>query len=299
MASIMVSGQWKLALRVAAAGIDRERNEKAQQGIIERCSDVIPEGTVSLTVEEAQYYISRQIDHDMELARLSDDDNVGGEVEVLGSRLLRDESYAEVYRLMIKAKQGVQALFDSRAVSRLLGPAREVPADPVRLYQVADRCRRWLSDPEIELGEGLEAFNFDPAALVAGMEDPVARLRTALETLQADAKDGVDRLKAKRGNLERLRQLVGMSARFYEALYDLAGMEFESDRIRQSSHRSTSADEAAGGETPPTEEGEGSTDNGTESASASTDPDAGSASPPASDSAPASDGRDGAQQSAG
>ena len=251
MASMMVSGQWKLALRVAAAGSDRERNAKAQQGIIERCSDVIPEGTASLTVEEVQFYVSLQIEHEMELARLMDDENVEREVETIGKRLVRDESYAEVYRLMNKARQGVSILFDSRAVVRMLGPDQEVPTDPARLYQVADRCRRWLSAADFEIAEeGLEAFDFNPATFAGRLAAPIARLREALAEVQAESRGGVDALGAKRGSLESLRQLVGLSARFYEALYDLAGMEFESDRIRQSSHRSVPAPDSPGGEAP-------------------------------------------------
>ena len=37
--------------------------------------------------------------------------------------------------------------------------------------------------------------------------------------------------------MRRLDELIGRGARFVEALYDVAGMEEESDRIRQSSHR--------------------------------------------------------------
>jgi hypothetical protein len=49
---------------------------------------------------------------------------------------------------------------------------------------------------------------------------------------------------SKQAALESFQKLVGQSARFLETLYDVAGMEAESDRIRRSSHRVAS-------ETPP------------------------------------------------
>ena len=55
MASKQVSNLWKLGVRVAASTSDPGRNHKAMAGLIERCSDVVPEGTTSLTLSEAQY----------------------------------------------------------------------------------------------------------------------------------------------------------------------------------------------------------------------------------------------------
>ena len=59
MASKQVSGLGKLGRRVAAATADRARNTRAMLGFIVRCSGVVPPGTTSLTLEEAQYYLGQ------------------------------------------------------------------------------------------------------------------------------------------------------------------------------------------------------------------------------------------------
>ena len=57
MSSKQVTGLGKLGRRVAAATADPERNTRAMTGFIVRCSDVVPPGTTSVTLAEAQYYL--------------------------------------------------------------------------------------------------------------------------------------------------------------------------------------------------------------------------------------------------
>ena len=76
MSSKMIADQRKLGRRVAATTADRPRNARAMQGVIDRCADVVPEGTTSLTLDEAQYYLGRQLEFEMEAARQRDDAHV-------------------------------------------------------------------------------------------------------------------------------------------------------------------------------------------------------------------------------
>ncbi len=94
-------------------------------------------------------------------------------------------------------------------------------------------------------------FTFDRLQAAAGLDGPVDRLGRILEVLPQEEKHTVDTLVSKMTRMRRLDQLIGRGARFMEALYDVAGMEEESDRIRLSSHRSRR--EATPAEATPTE----------------------------------------------
>ena len=254
MASKLVSGLDKVGHRVAAATADRDRNRRAMEGFIARCSDVVPPGTTSLTIEESQYHLGRQMEFEIEEVRRSDDDNVRQLVDLDAKRKERDRAVVEVYGTVLKTRQGFELTHGEGSGQQLLGLDTEVPDDPVRLFQTADRCRGWLRDPEIVLPEAkLTGFHFDREEAAAGLDGPVDRLGRALEVLPWEEKHSVDTLVSKMTRMRRLDQLIGRGARFMEALYDVAGMEEESDRIRQSSHRS-SVEETPPEATPPTGE---------------------------------------------
>ena len=123
----------------------------------------------------------------------------------------------------------------------------------MRLFQTADRGRTWLRDGSVVLPEPKVAgFTFDRQQAAAGLDGPVDRLGRALAVLPHEEKHTVDTLVSKMTRMRRLDQLIGRGARFTEALYDVAGMEEESDRIRQSSHkpRTETAPETAPEATP-------------------------------------------------
>ncbi len=283
MATKMVSMAVKLGRRVAAASVDRARNQRAVSGVIELCSDVLPPGTTSLTLEEAQYYVGRQIAHGIDRLQEGDDEHLGRQVELNGERQVRDRAYTQLYGLTLAAVRIVEIAHGPESRQKLLGPEREVPTDPVRLHQTARRCRRWLLESRFVLSAGqLDFLEFDPQGMAQNMEDPLQTLGASLEVLPEEEKHAVDSLADKVRRKQKLDRLVGRGARFLEALYDLAGMEFESDRIRQTSHQaSRPTDNPAPGETPtqetPTQEtlavtAGGSAENGTEGQPASGPP---------------------------
>ncbi len=240
MATKMVSRAVKLGRRVAAATADRGRNQRIVQGVIELCSDVLPPGKTSLTLEEAQFYVGRQIEHDLGRLQEGDDEHLGRQVELSEERRVRDRAYAQLYGLILQVLRIVEIAHGPESRQKLLGPEREVPTDPVRLHQTARRCQRWLLESRFELPAGqLDFLQLDPLAMAHSMEDPLHRLGTSLATLPEEEKHAVDSLGTKVRRMQSLDRKVGRGARFLEALYDLAGMEFESDRIRQSSHQAS------------------------------------------------------------
>ena len=240
MASKMVSDSVKLGRRVAATTADRARNQRVVQGVITLCADVVPEGTTSLSLEEAQYYVGRQIGHGMSRLENVDDENLGRQVELGEERQARDQAYTQLYGLTLAGARIVEIAHGPEARKKLLGPDGEVPTDPVRLQQTAARCQRWLVEERFELGEGqLEFLQLDPQALAGKMEEPRARLEASLEALPEEEKHAVDSLAAKVRQKQALDQMIGRAARFLESLYDLAGLDFESDRIRPTSRQAS------------------------------------------------------------
>ena len=258
MATKQVTGLGKLGLRVAATTADRARNGRAMQGVIARCEDVVPPGTTSITLEEAQYYAGRQIQFEITLVRERDNAHVAGLLGTHEQRRERDAATAEVYGTLLLARRAYEATHGEGTGIQLLGLDTTVPDDPLRLYQAADRTRVWLRDPRRPMPEArLPGFTYDAEALAAGLDGPVARLGKALAVLPEEEKHSVDTLVSKLTEMRRLDQLIGQVARMLEALYDVAGMEGESDRIRQSSHRSTESEtEESASEESETEESE-------------------------------------------
>ena len=246
MSSKMVTDLRKLGVLVTAATSDRSRNDKAMQGLLARCADVVPEGTTSATVEEAQAYIGQQIAFETEALRHYDDDHVGRLVDVDAKRSARDSGLTEAYGVVLQTRRAFEIVHGPGSGIALLGLDTTVPDDPQRFYQMADRCRRWLRDPQRIFPEAeLKAFSFDRERAAEDMDGPVDRLEQALRSLPEELKSSIDSLAGKFAAMQRLDRLVGQGARFTEALYDLAGMEFESARLRPSSHRSADASEAA------------------------------------------------------
>ncbi len=240
MASKQVSNLGKLGVRVAASTSDPGRNNKAMLGLIERCSDVVPAGTTSLTLSEAQYYVGRQIEVEIERARLGDDDHVKKLVGVDAQRQERNAAVTEVYGVMLRTRTAFEAVFGPGTGVKLLGLETKVPEDPVRLYQTGDRSRRWLRDPQVELpAVDLPGFNFDREAMASGIDGPLDRLGAANAALPQEMKHSVDTLAVKLTAMQQLDELIGRGARWMEALYDIGGMEKESDRVRLSHHRSS------------------------------------------------------------
>ena len=255
MSSKLVYGTAKLGNRVAATTANPARNRRAMQGLIELCSDVVPEGTTSLTVEEAQHYLGRQIEHNIRELRAEDDDHVAQMTELGEERQLRNRSFTELYAMVLQARRAVEVLHGPDSGKKLLGFTNEVPTEPTRLRQAAERCRRWLLESRFEFDkEKFDFLKFEPETMAQEMEEPLLTLGTSLDGLPAEEKNSVDTLAAKLRRMRDLDRMIGQAARFLEALYDLAGMDLESDRIRQTSHRASSQAASDGSEgVPPAE----------------------------------------------
>ncbi len=179
-------------VRVAAATSDQGRNDKAMLGLIERCAEVVPEGTTSLTLSEAQFYVGRQIQVEIEKVRFGDDDHVRNLVGADARRQVRNRAVTEVYSVLLRTRGAFETVFGPGTSVKLLGLDNKVPDDPVRLYQTGDRCRRWLRDPQMELpAVDLPGFNFDREAMAQG-DTAAASLEARLQAVLEDGEEMPD-----------------------------------------------------------------------------------------------------------
>ena len=242
MSSKMVSNLRKLGVLVTSTTSDRSRNDRVMRSLLERCADVAPEGTTTATIEEAQFFLGQQIAFETEALRLWDDSHVGQLADIDGERRVRNDALTETYDVLLRTRQAFETVHGPGSGITLLGLDTTVPDDPDRLLQVADRCRRWLLDPGRIFPEPrLKAFSFDRQQAVADLEGPLERLQQALRTLPEELRSSIDTLAAKFRAMQKLDKLIGQAARFTEALYDVAGLEFESERLRPTSHRAANA----------------------------------------------------------
>ena len=239
------------------------------RGLIGRCAEVVPEGTTSLTLTEAQLYVGQQIELEIARLRRGDNEHVRKLVGVDAQRQARNQAATEVYGSMLRTRRAFDAMFGPGSSKQLLGLDTKVPEDPRQLLQTGDRCRNWLRDPEVALPPvQLPGFVFDREALATGLDGPLDRLGTTLTVLPQEEKHSVDTLAVKLAAMRRLDELIGRGARWLEALYDIAGMEAESDRVRLSSHQA-SRQEAASKSDPVETQADGSPETASESANES------------------------------
>ena len=121
MASKLVNNLGKLGVRVAAATSDPGRHEKAMGGLIARCADVVPEGTTSLTLAEAQQAVGQQIELEIARVRRGDNEHVRKLVGVDAQRQARNQAATEVYGSMLRTRRAFDAVFGPGSSKQLLG----------------------------------------------------------------------------------------------------------------------------------------------------------------------------------
>ncbi len=179
----------------------------------------------------------------------------------------RSDRDGRVRAAMLTLKQTAEGSFGPGA-SRIIfeeDPPR-LPSDPAALHQMAERAYDILTDPEFALDSGQPGVVINPAVLADGFAEPLKDLGASLTALH-DAESAIAQTQTLKDlHLEELETFNGHVARFYEALYVLAGHELLASRLRRSSHvqptegepgfglpLTVDDDAAADGEEPPAE----------------------------------------------
>ena len=148
---------------------------------------------------------------------------------------------------------GIQGLFDGSfgagSSTKVFGEETvAIPLEPFSLRRVAFIAHDHLMDPALVLPPSrLEGVKITPRALAKGFEPPLATLDGVLVELEDTLPITNATLEEKIKALAELRKQAGISARFLEALYFLAGHDEIARRVRPSTHRSLGVDRSSGG----------------------------------------------------
>jgi hypothetical protein len=149
----------------------------------------------------------------------------------------RGDLDGQVRTAMLKLKRTAEGSFGAGA-SRIIfeeDPPR-LPNDSTALHQVAERAFEILTDPEFPLDSDQPGVVVNPAVVAQGFAAPLAGLGTTLKALH-DAESAIRGTQSQKDEqLLKLETFNGNVARFYEALYVLAGEERLARRLRRSSH---------------------------------------------------------------
>ena len=219
------------------AGHSRQHAELVATSACEPFRDRLPPGQKYLDLYEYQIALGEELDR-MHVQLIVIDNRHAEQRDIV--RQLREKRGDRVQKLrsaLLKLKSTAEGSYGpgaSRAIFKEDPP--RLPNDPTALYQLAKRVFDILTDPGFSLETGQPGVVIHPAVLAEGFAEPLQDLATALTELH-DAESALARTQSEKDqHLEAQEIFNGKVARFYEALYDLAGLDRLSGRLRRSSH---------------------------------------------------------------
>ncbi len=196
------------------------------------------------------------------LACLADDllhrrDRLVGDDDAVVNRLAanrakeaeRDGSIEELREKLFQARNTFEGVYGAGSSFKIFEEAPVIPTQPRELRRLAQRVVNNLTSPDFQLPPVREdGVTLDPVKLAKGIEKPLKKMAAALEALEQKRRHYDQTLQKKGSTMSGARSMLGRSARFLEALCDLAGYDVLSDRVRQSTHRAARDAEAEGAE---------------------------------------------------
>ncbi len=194
-------------------------------------------GQVYLDLHQFQMAVGQELER-LHAELIEIDNRHAHQLEVARQlRQQRGEWDAKVRTALVKLKGTAEGAFGPGA-SRVIfeeDPPR-LPNDSTALHQVAERAFEILTDPGFPLDSEQPGVVVNPAVLAEGFAAPLAGLGTTLKSLH-DAESAIRGTQSKKDEqLLKLEAFNGNVARFYEALYVLAGEQRLAGRLRRSSH---------------------------------------------------------------
>ncbi len=249
MASKMVTTQRKECLLVAGAALKETRYPRVLGGLLKRFSAVLPEGTTDLTLTQVQEVLGNELERLRNQTVADDNSHIRELYSDHALRELRDTKAALVRDILLAARSFYEGNNGVGTSALLFGNVdRQVPTDATQLHQVGGRVMDWLLDPVLAPPAGkLAGVAVDREAMAQSLAPHLEVLGQTLDALGQERSGSVDSMVKKRRSLGYLGRLTDQGGRFLEALYDLAGMEEESDRVRLSSHTAKTLPGSEGG----------------------------------------------------
>ncbi len=233
------------------AGHARQHAQRVAASATALFPHLLQPGQVYLDLHQFQMAVGQELER-LHAELIEIDNRHAHQLEVARQlRQQRDDRDRKVRTAMVKLKRTAEGSFGPGA-SRIIfeeDPPR-MPNDSTALHQVAARAFEILTDPEFPLDSEQPGVVVNPAVLAEGFAAPLAGLGTTLKALH-DAESAFRGTQSRKDEqLLKLETFNGDVARFYEALYVLAGEKRLAKRLRRSSHGQPSDDEPGFGPAP-------------------------------------------------
>ncbi len=227
----------------AAAG---KHNPLISEALTEMWRSNLPKGQKMINLFQLQACLADDLINHRDRLVGVDDALASGLTANRAQESARDSGVEALREKLFQARSTFEGVFGAGSSFKIFEEAPVIPSRPRELRRVAQRVVRNLTTPELKLPPTRqEGVTIDPVKLAQGIQRPLDKMVKALKSLAEKRRDVDQSLQQKGGSMSDLRSMVGRTARFLEALYDLAGYDILAARVRPSSHRAARATAAA------------------------------------------------------
>ena len=162
-------------------------------------------------------------------------------------RLRRNEKREDLYGLLQRIRQSFEDTFGQGTAVIYLGLGPKLSKlEPMALRRLARDTVNILTDPELVTPEPkVQGLWGNPVEYSAQIEDLLVPFKQAIEAVESQKREVEKTQKAKADLLDELRARLTWSIRLFEAIYQLAGLDFHADRLRLKVSARPKADEQA------------------------------------------------------
>jgi hypothetical protein len=195
-----------------------------------------PDGQEYLDLHQFQIRVGDRLDQMYERL-LDDDDEHAGELQRDRElRRQRDRHLVELRELLLQLKKILDGYSGPGTAQKVFKEDPRVPMDAAATHQLTRRVHRTLLDPEFHLQGTQDGVAVNIRVLAQSLEEPMNGLGETLVALDSSESETKHTQSEKDARLAETREYNGLVARFFEALYALAGHRRLASRLRNSSH---------------------------------------------------------------
>ncbi len=225
-----------------------EHNPLISEALTELWRSDIPKGQKMINLFQLQACLAGDLIHRRDRLVGDDDALVTGLTANRVEESERDSSVEDLREKLFQARSTFEGIFGPGSSFKIFEEAPVIPNRPRELRRLATRVVNNLTSPEFQLPPlRQDGVALDPLKLAQGIQKPLEKMEKAIVNLAHKRRRYDQTLQQKGSSMVGVRAMVGRTARFLEALYDLAGYDVLSARVRPSSHRAAraAADERA------------------------------------------------------
>ena len=233
-----------------------EHNPLISEALTDLWRSSLPKGQKVINIFQIQACLADDLIHRRDRLVGDDDALVTGLTANRVQESERDSSVEELREKLFQARNTFEGIYGAGSSFKIFEEAPLIPIQPRELRRLAKRVVNNLTSPEFQLPPVREdGVTLDPVKLARGIQKPLDAMETAINNLAHKRRQYDQTLQQKGSSMTGVRAMVGRTARFLEALYDLAGYDVLSARVRPSSHRAAraAAEERAAAEAAATE----------------------------------------------